>query len=62
MRESLQIVKNYIDANELLEMGFTLVRFDKSLEDRNKIVCFFKKEEGLMDALKRISESYKNKK
>ena len=62
MRENLQIVRNYIDANELLEMGFTMSRVSRDLDDTSRFIFFFKYEDGIKKALKEISSRYKNNK
>lgn len=62
MRENLQIVKNYIDANELLKMGFTMSRVSRDLDDTNRFIFFFKYEAGIKETLKKISLRYKNNK
>lgn len=50
-----KVVKNYNDANTLLELGFNLIKIDRNRNDRTKLVFMFEEDSRIDEILKTIS-------
>ena len=59
MMYEYKLVKNWEDANILLEKGFRLKRMDKNRFDKTNLVFWFYYEEGIDKELDNISKAKK---
>lgn len=59
MMYEYKLVKNWEDANILLEKGFRLKRMDKNRFDKETLVFWFYYDEGIDEELDKISKAMK---
>ena len=59
MMYEYKLVKNWEDANILLEKGFKLKRIDRNRFDKTNLVFWFYYDEGIDEELDKISKAMK---
>lgn len=51
-----KIVRNYQDANKLIDKGYRMLKIDRDKRDRNFFVFLFEYSEGLISDLKKLEK------
>lgn len=59
MRYERKIVKNYIDADKLMKIGFVCLGVETNIKDPSKLIFWFQNTKELNEALQNISNSFK---
>jgi hypothetical protein len=59
MRYERKIVKSYIDADKLMELGFVCLGVETNIKDTTKLIFWFKNTEEINKVLEEISNSFK---
>ena len=53
------VVRNYNDANILLEKGYQILKIDRDRDDRLKLIFLFENDKNILKELKNISNNKK---
>lgn len=61
MKYELKIVKTWQDANILLDKGYTIKHIDRDKFNRERLIFWFKYDEGIDEELDNISKMKKSR-
>lgn len=53
--EEIKVIRNYNDANKLLDMGHKIVQIDRDVNNRRYLIFMFEKTKKLMQDLETIT-------